>query len=60
MFLFFSNGETPILVGLLAGDAAALMDRVTDEVLINKAMSILASIFGSACPKRVVVVFCKN
>lgn len=53
MFLFFSNGESPVLVGLLAGESATLGDRFKDDVIVNRAMAILSSIFGTSCPKRV-------
>lgn len=53
MFLFFSNGSTPVLVALLAGEASTLMDRIQEEIIVTKAMSILASIFGASCPKKV-------
>ncbi|KAI1711721.1 flavin containing amine oxidoreductase domain-containing protein [Ditylenchus destructor] len=52
MFLFFSNGESPVLVGLLAGEAAAVGDQVKEELLVHRAMAILSNIFGNACPKK--------
>lgn len=60
MFLFFSNGTSPVLIGLLAGESSTLMDRINDEILVNKAMSILASIFGGICPKKVFFKFFCN
>lgn len=54
MFLFFSNGESPVLTGLLAGESAAIGDRVKEELLVKRAMAILGNIYGPACPKAPV------
>lgn len=53
MFMFFSNGQNPVLTGLLAGESANVIDKKREEFLINKAMNILQNIFGSVCPKKV-------
>lgn len=53
MFMFFSNGQSPVLTGLLAGESANVIDKKREEFLINKAMNILQNIFGSSCPKKV-------
>lgn len=56
MFLFFSNGDSPVLIGLLAGESASIVDKVNEEHLVAKAMLILTTIFPQ-CPKKVEKVF---
>uniref|UniRef100_A0A914BWE4 SWIRM domain-containing protein n=1 Tax=Acrobeloides nanus TaxID=290746 RepID=A0A914BWE4_9BILA len=53
MFLFFSNGDSPVLIGLLAGESASIVDKVNEEHLVAKAMLILTTIFPQ-CPKKPV------
>ncbi|KAH7721777.1 Aof2 protein [Aphelenchoides avenae] len=52
MFLFFANGENPVLTGLMAGEAASHANNEHREQLVQRAMTILQQIFPQ-CPARV-------
>ncbi|KAL3102688.1 hypothetical protein niasHT_027776 [Heterodera trifolii] len=50
LFMFFSSGDLPVLVGLLAGKAAFIKDGKTeDKSIMTKAMKALHNIFGNNC-----------
>uniref|UniRef100_A0A158PBJ7 SWIRM domain-containing protein n=1 Tax=Angiostrongylus cantonensis TaxID=6313 RepID=A0A158PBJ7_ANGCA len=49
MFLFTALSQAPVLIAMMAGEAANL--EAPNEVIVRKAMNVLANIFGSACPK---------
>ena len=46
MFLFWNVMKTPVLLALIAGDAAIKNEELEDRVVLNKAMSVLHKIFG--------------
>lgn len=52
MFLFFANGDNPVLTGLMAGEAASHANNEHREQLVQRAMTILQQIFP-LCPARV-------
>ncbi|KAJ1374123.1 hypothetical protein KIN20_036730 [Parelaphostrongylus tenuis] len=49
MFLFAALSKAPVLIAMMAGEAANL--DAPNEVIVRKAMNVLANIFGSACPR---------
>ncbi|VDL75271.1 unnamed protein product [Nippostrongylus brasiliensis] len=49
MFMFTALSKAPVLIAMMAGEAANL--DAPNEVIVRKAMNVLANIFGSACPK---------
>ncbi|XGW23206.1 hypothetical protein V3C99_005445 [Haemonchus contortus] len=49
MFMFTALSKAPVLIAMMAGEAANL--EAPNEVIVRKAMNVLANIFGSACPK---------
>ncbi|VDM77429.1 unnamed protein product [Strongylus vulgaris] len=51
MFMFTALSKAPVLIAMMAGEAANL--EAPNEVIVRKAMNVLANIFGSACPKGV-------
>jgi hypothetical protein len=53
LFLFFTNGDLPILIGLFAGEAAALTSQLEEEIIVQRGMKALHSIFGNICPAKV-------
>lgn len=47
-----------MLLALVAGEAAAVMENVTDDVIVGRCIAVLKSIFGHAAvpqPKECVV-----
>ena len=46
MFLFWNVMKTPVLLALIAGEAAIENEKLEDKVVLNKAMSVLHRIFG--------------
>ena len=58
LFLFWNLYKAPVLMALVAGEAAAIMERVTDDVIVGRCLTVLRSIFGNTCvtqPKESVV-----
>ncbi|KAL3094890.1 hypothetical protein niasHT_025694 [Heterodera trifolii] len=53
LFMFFSSGDLPVLVGLFAGKAASITGgALDDEIITAKAMKALNNIFGNNCPAK--------
>ncbi|CAG0916513.1 unnamed protein product [Notodromas monacha] len=46
LFLFFYLYKAPVLVALVAGEAAGVMESVSDEIIIGRCLKVLKSIFG--------------
>ncbi|EDW70406.1 possible lysine-specific histone demethylase 1 [Drosophila virilis] len=58
MFLFWSISSSPVLLALVAGMAANIVESVTDDIIIGRCMSVLKNIFGNTSvpqPKETVV-----
>ncbi|XP_013192176.1 lysine-specific histone demethylase 1A [Amyelois transitella] len=58
LFLFWNLYSAPVLLALVAGEAAAVMENVTDDVIVGRCIAVLKSIFGHAAvpqPKECVV-----
>ncbi|VVD00514.1 unnamed protein product [Leptidea sinapis] len=58
LFLFWTLYSAPVLLTLVAGEAAAVMENVTDDVIVGRCIAVLKSIFGHAAvpqPKECVV-----
>uniref|UniRef100_A0A183CD29 Amino_oxidase domain-containing protein n=1 Tax=Globodera pallida TaxID=36090 RepID=A0A183CD29_GLOPA len=50
LFMFFSNGDQPVLFGLFAGAAAFIPGKSDEKIIRQNAMSALHKIFGNSCP----------
>lgn len=58
LFLFWNLYKAPVLVALVAGEAAAIMENVTDDVIVGRCIAVLRGIFGQSGvpqPKETVV-----
>lgn len=58
LFLFWSITHTPVLLALVAGQAAAIMENVSDDVIVGRCIAVLKGIFGVSAvpqPKETVV-----
>jgi lysine-specific histone demethylase 1 len=58
LFLFFNFYRSPVLIALVAGEAATIMESVSDDVIVGRCMAVLRNIFGSnnvLTPKETVV-----
>ncbi|XP_015364038.1 PREDICTED: lysine-specific histone demethylase 1A-like [Diuraphis noxia] len=58
LFLFWNLYRAPVLLALVAGEAASVMEEVSDEIIISRCMLVLRGIFGTANvpdPKETVV-----
>ncbi|KAJ7304185.1 hypothetical protein JRQ81_011716, partial [Phrynocephalus forsythii] len=54
----FGHVGTPILLALVAGEAAGIMENISDDVIVGRCLAILKGIFGSSAvpqPKETVV-----
>ncbi|XP_059613412.1 possible lysine-specific histone demethylase 1-like [Phlebotomus argentipes] len=52
LFLFWSICESPVLLALVAGQSAAIMENVSDDVIIGRCIAVLKSIFGNFAVPR--------
>lgn len=58
LFLFWSITQSPVLLALVAGQAAAIMENVSDDVIVGRCIAVLKGIFGLTAvpqPRETVV-----
>ncbi|XP_058832128.1 possible lysine-specific histone demethylase 1 [Topomyia yanbarensis] len=58
LFLFWNISQSPVLLALVAGQSAAIMENVSDDVIVGRCIAVLKSIFGNSAvpqPKETVV-----
>ncbi|XP_017490597.1 PREDICTED: possible lysine-specific histone demethylase 1 isoform X3 [Rhagoletis zephyria] len=58
LFLFWSISQSPVLLALVAGQSAAIMENVSDDVIVGRCIAVLKGIFGNGSvpqPKETVV-----
>ncbi|UYV73518.1 KDM1A [Cordylochernes scorpioides] len=58
LFLFWNLYRAPVLLALVAGEAAAIMENVSDDVIVGRCVAVLKGIFGNnnvPHPKETVV-----
>lgn len=58
LFLFWSISASPVLLALVAGQSAAIMENVSDDVIVGRCIAVLKSIYGNGAvpqPKETVV-----
>lgn len=57
-FLFWHHGRTPTLTGLVSGEAADYIEKLSDVEVLDRCLGVLRSIYGNAnvpAPKDYVV-----
>lgn len=47
LFLFWNLYHAPVLLALVAGEAAAIMENVSDDVIVGRCIAVLKGIFGN-------------
>jgi len=47
LFLFWSIYKAPVLLALVAGEAANKLETYPDDVIVGRALTVLKGIFGS-------------
>ena len=59
---FFSGISTrrPVLLALVAGEAAAIMENVSDDVIIGRSIAVLKGIFGNNAVPQVCLFLCSS
>lgn len=58
LFLFWNISQSPVLLALVAGKSAAIMENVSDDVIVGRCIAVLKGIFGNSAvpqPKETVV-----
>ncbi|KAL1131632.1 hypothetical protein AAG570_011245, partial [Ranatra chinensis] len=58
LFLFWNLCKAQVLLALVAGEAAAIMENVSDDVIVGRCIAVLKGIFGNNTvpqPKETVV-----
>jgi len=46
LFLFWSLCRAPVLLALVAGEAADIMENVSEDVIVGRCITVLRGIFG--------------
>ena len=57
LFLFWNLYKAPVLLALVAGEAAAIMENVSDDVIIGRSIAVLKGIFGNNAVPQVRSTF---
>lgn len=58
LFLFWNLYKAPVLLSLVAGEAASIMENINDDIIIGRVLAVLRGIFGNSQvpqPKEAVV-----
>ncbi|XP_033116780.1 lysine-specific histone demethylase 1A-like [Anneissia japonica] len=58
LFLFWNLYKAPVLLALVAGEAAQIMENVSDDVIVGRCLAVLRGVFGQTAvpqPKETVV-----
>ena len=45
--MFWNLYKAPVLLALVAGEAAAIMENVSDDVIVGRCIAVLKGIFGN-------------
>lgn len=53
LFLFWNLYKSPVLIALVAGEAANKLEDVSDEIIVGSAIAVLKGIFGSGTVPQV-------
>ena len=56
LFLFWNLYKAPVLLALVAGEAAAIMENVSDDVIVGRSISVLKGIFGNNAVPQVILL----
>lgn len=51
--------SAPILLALMAGEAAGIMENISDDVIVGRCLAILKGIFGSSAVPQVRMFLCQ-
>lgn len=54
LFLFWNLYRAPVLLALVAGEAAAIMENVSDDVIVGRCIAVLKGIFGNSAVSQVM------
>ncbi|CAF1159169.1 unnamed protein product [Didymodactylos carnosus] len=63
LFLFWCFVKPPVLIALIAGEAANVVECATDDIIIGRTLVVLRNIFGTASvptPKETIVTRWKS
>lgn len=55
LFLFWNLYRAPVLLALVAGEAAAIMENVSDDVIVGRCIAVLKGIFGNSAVPQVCI-----
>ncbi len=51
LFLFWNIYSAPVLIALVAGESAEVMENLKDDVVVGRCIKVLTDIYGSNVPK---------
>lgn len=58
LFQFWSFGNNGVLIGLVAGEAAEEMERISDDIIVGRCLQVLRSMFGNSSVPPVLAALC--
>ena len=56
LFLFWSIYNAPVLLALVAGEAANKLETYSDDVIIGRALTVLKGIYGTSNVPQVIIL----
>lgn len=48
LFLFWNLYKAPVLLSLVAGESASIMENISDDIIIGRCLAVLRGIFGNS------------
>jgi lysine-specific histone demethylase 1 len=56
LFLFWNIYKAPVLLSLVAGEAASIMENISDDIIIGRCLAVLRGIFGNSQVPQVNII----
>ena len=53
LFLFWNLYKAPVLLALVAGEAAMIMENVNDDAIVSRTIAVLKGIYGNTAVPQV-------
>ncbi len=60
LFLFWNLYKAPVLLSLVAGEAASVMENISDDIIIGRCLAVLRSIFSNSQVPQVYLFHLNN
>lgn len=54
-FLFWNLYKAPVLISLVAGEAASILENVSDDLIVSRCLAVLRAIFSNSQVPHVIL-----